>query len=61
MKTCENCGHITTNGYCPNCDEEVFIMDQYNDLVGTEHELPFPSKDSEFMRRYNKSIHDHER
>ena len=31
-KACEDCGNKTYNGFCPNCQEEVFIEEQCEDL-----------------------------
>lgn len=31
-KTCENCGTKLSGGNCPNCQEEIFIAQQYRDL-----------------------------
>jgi hypothetical protein len=51
MKYCENCGCKTFDGNCTNCNEEVFIMEQYNEL-----NMELPDEDSEFMKNYHKSI-----
>jgi len=32
MKVCEDCGTRMYGGFCPNCDEEHFIADQYREL-----------------------------
>lgn len=56
MGYCKNCGSKSYNGACTNCDEELYILEQYDDLSGTEFELPYPDKDSEFMKRANKSL-----
>ncbi len=29
---CEDCGTRTSDGHCPNCDEETDIAQQYRDL-----------------------------
>ena len=39
------------DGFCTWCDEEVFIMDQYDDL-----DMDPPSADSDFMKKYNESV-----
>lgn len=51
MARCENCGTGMSGGFCPNCDEEVFIADQYRDL-----EMPLPGEETQFMQNYNKSM-----
>lgn len=53
-KYCVDCGCHMSGGYCTNCHEEVFIMEQYEDLRGTEYELPFPEENSDFMKRLNE-------
>lgn len=50
-KECNNCGCKVYNGACVNCDEEVFIMEQYYEL-----DMPLPDEDSLFMKYYYKSI-----
>jgi len=32
MNYCENCGCKIYDGACVNCHEELYILDQYNDL-----------------------------
>lgn len=44
--TCEDCGTRLQGGRCPNCYEELFILDQY-----IEQDMQLPDPDSEFMRR----------
>ena len=56
MSRCENCNCKVYNGACVNCHEEVYIMEQYYDLQGTEHELPLPEEGTEFMKNYNRAI-----
>lgn len=31
-QTCEDCGTKMNRGFCPNCNEEVFIAEQYREL-----------------------------
>lgn len=45
---CENCGCNKYDGYCVNCDEEVFIVDQYIELG-----MKLPSNGTNFMQKYN--------
>lgn len=48
---CDNCGHIMdSRGYCTWCDEEIFIIDQYEELG-----MPLPADDTEFMQRAEQS------
>ena len=51
---CEDCGCKVYSGRCNNCHEELYILDQYNELRGTEHELPYPDEDSEFMKKVER-------
>jgi hypothetical protein len=51
MTHCSDCGCPTYNGQCTNCDEELFIIDQYEDL-----NMTLPDDDTEFMKRANSSI-----
>ena len=51
MNHCPDCGCPTYNGRCTNCDEELFIIDQYEDL-----NMTLPNDDTEFMKRANSSI-----
>lgn len=30
--TCDDCGTKMSGGFCPNCQEEIFIADQYREL-----------------------------
>lgn len=46
MPTCDNCGEKVYSGRCVNCHEELYILDQYDEL-----ELPPPDEHSEFMER----------
>lgn len=46
MKTCEDCGTKLQGGICPNCQEELIIMDQY-----FEEGMKPPSDDLEFMKK----------
>lgn len=50
-KYCNDCGERVYNGHCVNCDEEVFIMEQYY-----EQGMEIPNEESEFMHRYYRSI-----
>lgn len=49
MAKCSDCGCSMSGGFCTNCDEEVFIANQYREL-----DMPLPSEETEFMKRYNK-------
>lgn len=51
---CEDCGCKVYNGRCTNCHEELYILDQYEELSGTEFELPMPSEDSAFIKKAHK-------
>lgn len=42
---CENCGSKVYNGACTNCEEEIYIADQYYDL-----DMELPPNDSTFYR-----------
>lgn len=55
MAHCEDCGNKIGHHGCEWCNEELYILDQYDDLQGTEFEIPYPSEDSEFM----KKVRDH--
>jgi hypothetical protein len=46
MNKCENCGTKLQGRRCPNCHEELIILDQYQ-----EQGMNPPSDDSEFMRK----------
>ena len=48
---CEVYGCKVYSGRCTNCHEELFILDQYDELQGTEFELPYPDENSEFMKK----------
>ena len=54
MSYCEDCGCKVYSGKCTNCNEELFILEQYDELSGTEFELPYPNEDSEFMKKVRK-------
>lgn len=43
---CEDCGCKVYNGRCVNCHEELYILDQYDEL-----EMPRPKDDTEFMQK----------
>lgn len=49
-KTCADCGSKLSGGFCPYCDEETLIVDQYR-----EEGMPLPPPDSEFMQRYEQN------
>lgn len=51
MEYCENCGCKVYNGKCTNCHEELFILEQYYELQGTEFESELPDEDSDFMKK----------
>lgn len=60
MTYCEDCGCKVFSGRCTNCHEELFTLDQYEELKGTDFELPMPDENSKFMKRVNniyKSIY----
>ena len=42
---CENCGCRVYSGACTNCDEAIYIADQYYEL-----DLPLPPEGSDFRR-----------
>ena len=46
MKYCEDCGCKIFEHGCTNCNEELYILDQYIEL-----EMELPSEDTEFMRK----------
>ncbi len=51
MKTfCEDCGCAVYDGRCTNCDEELYILDQYDELG-----MDYPDEDSEFMKKVRES------
>lgn len=51
MKTyCENCGCAVYDGRCTNCDEELYILDQY-----IEEGMELPDEDSYFMKKVRES------
>lgn len=46
MRTCENCGcRVYSNG-CVNCNEELYILEQYY-----EQNMELPSESTEFMQK----------
>lgn len=49
MKYCENCGCKVFNGKYVNCHEELFILEQYEEL-----NMPLPDDDTEFMQNVYK-------
>ena len=42
---CENCGSRVFSGRCVNCDEVLFVLEQY-----VEQGMKLPGEDSEFMK-----------
>ena len=50
MSTCPDCGCKVYNGRCVNCDEELFIIDQYEELG-----MPLPDEDTDFMKKARES------
>ncbi len=51
MKTCEDCGCKVYSSKCVNCDEELFIIDQYQ-----EQDMVLPAGESEFMKKAVQSL-----
>ena len=49
MAHCENCGSRIGIHGCEWCNEELYILDQYQEL-----DMQFPHEDSEFMKRANE-------
>lgn len=47
---CEDCGCKVYNGRCINCQEDLYIEDQYYDL-----DMPLPDGDSDFMKKVDQS------
>ena len=46
MSECEDCGCRISDGYCVNCQEEVFIAEQYREL-GMEVPKSIEEKESQ--------------
>ena len=46
MKTCENCGCKVYSNGCVNCNEELYILDQYYEL-----DMELPKEDTNFMKK----------
>jgi len=46
MKTCENCGCKVYSNGCVNCNEELYILDQYYEL-----DMELPKEDTDFMKK----------
>lgn len=46
MEYCEDCGCKVYSNGCTNCNEELYILDQYHEL-----DMEIPSKDTEFMKK----------
>jgi radical SAM superfamily enzyme len=49
MKECENCGNRMGHHGCTWCNEESYIVDQYQELG-----MSLPDEDTEFMKKYNQ-------
>jgi hypothetical protein len=49
MTYCDDCGCKMYNGHCTNCHEEVFIVQQYQELG-----MELPSEETEFMQKFRK-------
>jgi len=49
MGHCENCGCKVYSNGCVNCNEELYILDQYY-----EQDMELPSEDTEFMKKAAK-------
>lgn len=48
---CPDCGHVMdSRGFCTWCDEEVFILDQYDEL-----DMKHPAEDTMFMQKVEQS------
>lgn len=43
---CEDCGCKVFNGGCTNCHEELYIIEQYDEL-----NMAAPDDETEFMRK----------
>ena len=50
MRHCENCGSRVYDGACVNCDEAIYIVDQYHEL-----DMSLPDSSSELMQDYNRA------
>jgi len=50
MDSCENCGCRVYSGACVNCNEEIFIAEQYEDLG-----MDLPEENTDFRKRLDKS------
>lgn len=46
MNYCEDCGCKVFSGKCTNCHEELYILEQYEEL-----NMPLPNDDTEFMQK----------
>ena len=51
---CEDCGCKVYGGRCTNCHEELYILDQYYELQGTNEELPIPDESTDFMKKVHE-------
>lgn len=56
--TCENCGSKMYHHGCTNCNEEAYIMDQYEELQADGVDC-WPSQ--EFEERARKQQADHQK
>lgn len=52
-RVCEDCGTKMNNGYCPNCNEEIFIAEQYREL---DEPVPQSIADKEMEQRENPAL-----
>ena len=43
---CEDCGCKVYGNWCTNCNEELYILDQYDEL-----EMERPREDTDFMKK----------
>lgn len=43
---CEDCGCKTYDAKCTNCHEELYILEQYDEL-----EMEYPKEETEFMKK----------
>lgn len=45
MTNCNDCGCKVYNGACVNCDEAIYIAEQYD-----ESNIPFPDESTQFYQ-----------
>ena len=50
---CDNFGCKMYSGRCTNCHEELYILDQYDEL-----NMEYPDEDSEFMQKVREQQKD---